>query len=383
MGIADEIKSRLRIGDLLNKLGLEVERNGCVQAPGRQQKSGSVHIYFETDTFMDYSFDRGGSVIDLYAYYQNVDDGTAIKELAKLCGIDRSDPERQIEMPKRDPEPYRGTPKFTDALTNEEKVYYSSFFKTAVQTDPATIMTAETALKRFRMNSNAEVFAELEAYCLSKGWGDSALRYLTDKRKLPEKVIEAFRLFHIKNYYEVNNHMKNLFELERLQKSGLYNDKGNLIFYAHRIIIPYVYEGQIIYMRGRYFDENGNVNGDNKYLGLRSDATKVNTPKRFYNLDELTGMKDGEPLYITEGEFDAMAIKAMGFHAVAVPGAGNIPRAAKLKPLLPFQLVVCGDADEAGEGLLDRLIGAFAYWNKKIKVKELPVGKDANDFLTA
>jgi DNA primase len=381
--LTDEIKSRLRIGDLLNKLGLELERNGCVQAPGRQQKSGSVHIYFETDTFMDYSCDRGGSVIDLYAYYQNVDDSTAIKELAQLCGIIEGRTERLPDRPAQEARQYVRQ-KFTDALTNDERVYYGSFFKTAVQTDPAIITKAETAVKRSRMYSNAEVFAEMERYCNEKGWGDLAWRYITEKRKLPEAVVKAFRLFFISNYYELNNHLKKEFGLERLQKSGLYNDRGNLIFYSHRIIIPYIWEREIIYMRGRYYDEKGNLNGDNKYLGLRSDATRVNTPKRFFNLEEINGMKDGEHLYVTEGEFDAMAIKSLGFHAVAVPGSGNIPDTPKLKPLLPFTIVVCGDRDEAGEGLRDKLITAFQYWRKDIKEKELPLDvKDANDFLTA
>lgn len=380
--LTDEIKSRLRIGDLLNKLGLELERNGCVQAPGRQQKSGSVHIYFETDTFMDYSCDRGGSVIDLYAYYQNVDDGTAIKELAQLCGIIEGEAQRLPDRPAQEARQYVRQ-KFTDALTENEKVVYDCQFGTAVQTEPADIARAENFMRKFRIDSNAEVFAELERYCNGKGWEDSAWRYITEKRKLPEAVVKAFRLFFIANYYEVNNHLKKNFEMERLQKCGLYNDKGNLIFYSHRIVIPYLWKGKIVYMRGRYYDAEGNLNGDNKYLGLRSDATRVNTPKRFFNLEEINGMKGGEHLYVTEGEFDAMAIKSLGFHAVAVPGSGNIPDTPKLKPLLPFTIVVCGDRDEAGEGLRDKLITAFQYWRKDIKEKELPVGKDPNDFLTA
>jgi DNA primase len=381
--LTDEIKNRLPIMELVRLLNLEIGRNGYLESPGRQQKSGSVKIYPETNSFWDFSASEGGSVIDLYAYYQNVDDGQAIKDLARICGLTDGGsvklPERPVPAAWRD----NGKKKFTDGLTEDEMVLYDSQFGTAVQTDPKDIARAETFMKEFRMNSNSEVFAEFERYCNEKGWGDLARHYLTEKRKLPFEVVKAFRLFFISNYNEVNNHMKKTFELERLKKSGLYNDRGNLIFYAHRIIIPYLWKGKIVYMRGRYFDEQGNTNGDNKYLGLRTDATGVNTPKRFFNLEETNGMKQGEHLYITEGEFDAMAIKAMGFHAVAVPGTGNIPDTPKLKPLLPFAIIVCGDRDAAGEGFLDNMIKAFQYWRKDIKVKELPVGKDPNDFLTA
>lgn len=387
MGIADEIKQRVTIGDLMQRLCLEPERNGNLQKPGGGQKSGSVHIYYETNSFHDYSEDCGGSVIDLYAYYMGVDDATAIRELAKLYGLTEGSPEPFIAPKQSEPAKFRGTPKFIDALTEDEKVLYDLDFGSETQLDEALLRKAESAAKRRRLESNSEVFAEMERYCNEKGWGDLAWRYILNKRQIPVNVVRAFRLFFIYNYHELEGHLKKIFKenggLERLQKSGLFNDNGHLIFYSHRIIIPYIWKGNIVYMRGRYFDEQGNLNGDNKYLGLRTDATKVNTPKRFFNLDELDGMKDGEHLYITEGEFDAMAIKAMGFHAVAVPGAGNIPPEQKLKPLLRFSVIVCGDRDEAGEGFTDKLIQAFQYWRKGIKIKELPVGKDPNDFLTA
>ena len=84
-----------------------------------------------------------------------------------------------------------------------------------------------------------------------------------------------------------------------------------------------------------------------------------------------------EPVYVTEGEFDAAALEQAGFHAVSVPSAG-----AKLTPQQKDQLmqasmvILAGDTDAAGTSAFQKL------WNElgeKTYLLTWPSGmKDAN-----
>ena len=171
--------------------------------------------------------------------------------------------------------------------------------------------------------------------------------------------------------------------MEELQKSGLFNAKGNLIFFAHRIIIPYLHNGNITYLRGRYFDENGNTKTDrSKYIGLGNDAIGINTSKRLFNIDVLKKMLPEERLYITEGEFDCIVMEGMGYNAVCIPGVGNMPSERILSKLDAYDIYLCLDTDTAGEGLATLLITYFSGRGKVITKVKLPV-KDVTDFVNS
>jgi DNA primase len=230
---------------------------------------------------------------------------------------------------------------------------------------------------------NSLIFEALYEYCAKK-WNKKAYEYLTDIRKIPDIQIEKFKIFSVDNYFEVNNHLKKNFTLIELQRAGLFNLKedrsGNFIFYAHRIIIPYQHNNKIVYLRGRYFDEGGSAKAnENKYLGLRNDGVGVNTPKRFFNIDVLSTMFKGEKIFMTEGEFDAIIMDAMGRNAIAIPGVGNLPGLDQLKKLEQFDINICADNDQPGQALLEQLKKIFFGMGKNVTVKQLP-SKDVNDF---
>jgi DNA primase len=182
--------------------------------------------------------------------------------------------------------------------------------------------------------------------------------------------------------------MKKTFNIKDLQRSGLFNTKengdGNLIFYSHRIIIPYMWNWSIIYLRGRYFFEKfSKVPEDSKsgkYLGLKNDQLNLNSPRRFYNSDFfLTGIS-GEKLYLVEGEMDVIALESLRRNAIGIPGVGNMPDEKQMAKLLKYDIVIIGDDDEAGKTLISKLSNYFREHKKQIKLKKLPT-KDVNDFI--
>ena len=203
--------------------------------------------------------------------------------------------------------------------------------------------------------------------------------YLQVNRSIHPEFIKKFKLFYIGNYFEVNNHLKKIASPDDLHRCGLVNDKGNLIFAKHRIIIPYLSKGQIVYLRARYFDQDYNTNCNGaKYIGLKNDGLNVNTAKRLYNLDTAQKMFEFERIFITEGEFDAIIAEQMGFNCVAIPGVGNLPE-KQLELIVKFNPVICVDNDEAGRMLEDNLTNFFNKRGKDVTVKNLPQ-KDITDF---
>lgn len=423
-----QIKERISLEFLVNRFGLQVQ-NGYIKSIFKiDDNTPSMKLYFDSNTYKDYSTGEQGDQIDFYCGYYRVDKKTAIDELCQLAGIDREfkgESERKaLETPAKEFHKYFDS-SITKSMSDEERYCYDERLGMIWDVERDTLVSEnegflsrvkwseQEALKHvkfLRLEKNIEIFEHLYSYCIEKGWNEKIYNYLTEVRKLTPSIIEKFKLFSIDNYFEVNTHMKKAFSLEELQRSGLFNQKGNLLFYSHRLIIPYLWDNNIIYLRGRYFDQDGNysnvldsqktftrtdgkashrvsgahrdVKNFNKYLGLANDKVNVNSPKRLFNSSQLRTMLKDEKLYIVEGEFDAIALEMLGKNAVAVPGVGNLPSSVKLKSLLDKNVVICVDKDSAGNELLERLKKFFWENNKSVKVKQLNY-KDVNDLVAA
>ncbi len=381
MSVIDEIKYRLKIMDITSRLGYRAVKNGkhfFISSIYKADKTPSLCLYPDTNMFKCYATDKGGDLIQFYQDACRIEKSQAIKELAEIAGITNDN----IQFSKKaEPESSSGniqksySEDITKDMTEDEKEIYFERLGIAGEKE------ALHSVKKYRLIKNTNVYTELYNYCLRQDLSKEAFDYLTVSRMLPLSSLIKFKVFFIRDYYSANNHMKKMFTLEQLQKSGLYNQKGNLIFFQHRIIISYLHNGQIVYLRGRYFDQQNNYKTDrNKYIGLGNDLLGLNGTKRFFNTDVLKTMLPGEKLYLVEGEFDAIALETIGFNTLCIPGAGNMPSVDKFKRLLDFNITVCGDNDEAGKGLIEKLTKVFEHYKKDFSIKELGQ-KDINDFL--
>jgi twinkle protein len=140
-------------------------------------------------------------------------------------------------------------------------------------------------------------------------------------------------------------------DLEVATHYGLYTDRQSPG--GRDLVITYRRNGKVINHKYRSPGKR-----------FRQDA---GAPRAFWNEDVLRDTSlSGEPLVITEGEFDALAAIQAGFlRTISVPdGAGsNLDFAAELWPLLKDarQVILAGDADEPGQklnGELARRLGA-------------------------
>lgn len=368
----DLIKQRIGFRELLPRLGIEVQKNGFIFSIYRQEKTASTKIDFKKNLYYDFSIGEGGDLLKFYKDYTNSDYKTVINQLASMAGIDN----KQIEeftrsIPDRKQIPEKGI-NIEELSKDESDIYYESLRKYN------DVNKAIKDVQLVRLKSNKEIFMKFWSYCWDGGFNKYAMQYLMDNRKMQGKTLWNFKLFTVSDYYRVNGKLKAEFPIDRLKQCGLFNQNGNLIFAKHRLLIPYLWGNDIVYIRGRYFDENGNWDsGDGpKYIGLKNDSLNLNSPKRFFNGFQLKTMVKGERVFITEGEFDTMIIEQIGFNSVAIPGAGNIAGIEKLKD---FRVVICMDNDLAGSIARDKLVNLMISNNIDYTIKDIE-DKDVNDW---
>lgn len=89
-----------------------------------------------------------------------------------------------------------------------------------------------------------------------------------------------------------------------------------------------------------------------------------------------------EPVFLTEGAFDALSAEELGFRAAALNGAGNREKAAELLRARERSgpVLVATDSDAAGEAWAAALQEEFPWL---YRCPPVPVGKDLNESLLA
>jgi DNA primase len=376
--LVDEIKDRVKIIELAKELGCEVTNAGFTNSIYKKEKNPSLKFYMDTNSFYCFAAGRGGDVINFYADYYNIDMKQAIKELADRYAItdktsmDYSSPkinnERKIETKK-------------SYLLNSERCFFDERagileYDGCLSRDEAEVRAWDDLLKQ-RKEIQLLIYESLEKYCF--GLDDESLNYLMgNKRGLTLETIKKFRIFSIQDLDSTDSYLRNCFSVSDLIISGLYTLHGKLIFGNHRIIIPFIENGKIIYLRGRYFN-NGNPEPKNtgKYIGLQNFSTNL-TARRFFNKDILSSLKTDSKLMICEGEFDCMIAAQTGQNAIGIPGINNFPK-EQINLLDNFEIYLAFDNDNAGEEATEK-IGAM--FNKKIRAIKLKNYKDITELVT-
>ena len=153
----------------------------------------------------------------------------------------------------------------------------------------------------------------------------------------------------------------------------------------NKIIIPVIEDGQIIALRGRYFDR-GISNPDitaarftyPKYKSTAGIAGKL------FNGDILKTLKAGARVYLCEGEFDTMILQQHGHNAVGLFGVSNYNEGT-IKRLNDFDLVVALDNDDQGRREALKISNIFFQQTGREVIREkLPAGiKDLTELFIA
>jgi DNA primase len=339
----DELKQAIPIIDLARDLGLQVKgkQARCFNISGhkRGDKTPSIGFDLKTNRFKCFACGVNGTIIDLYKEIKGVDVSQAIKELAQIAGLPAGKSQYAKTGPKR----------HSPIKIGESYIY------------------APKALKQAFKPQKTAIFKALGNYC--GGLDSQSLDYLTGPgRGLTKETLTRFKLFSIKDYPATNNYLKEQFSIEQLQEAGLVSEAGNLIFYQHKIIIPFMENRQIIFLQGRRINKE-----HPRYMHIKN-------PVQMFNIDTLKGLSKGDKVYICEGAFDAMMLEQNGYKAVAILGVNNFkPDMAQL--FKGLDVVLCLDNDEQGQKATQELARVFLLQAQSVKEKKLPEGiKDITEY---
>lgn len=137
-----------------------------------------------------------------------------------------------------------------------------------------------------------------------------------------------------------------------------------------------------------YRDVEGNLMSlQSRYLGNSKDAPRFRFPRgskcHIFNLPILKLLKDGEPLFISEGVTDCIALLSAGHKAIAIPSATllNKDDMELLKRYKAFNLHIYPDADIPGEKLYIELLHVSTQIGACLTRHRLPEGcKDFSDY---
>lgn len=137
-----------------------------------------------------------------------------------------------------------------------------------------------------------------------------------------------------------------------------------------------------------YKDINGNVlNVQSRYLGRETGKPRFRFPSNscihIFNLPILRYLKSGEPLYVSEGITDCIALLSSHHKAIAIPSATllNSEDLQLLKYHGATNLHIFPDQDAAGEKLYNRLLSVATEIGACLTRHELPYGcKDYSDY---
>lgn len=343
MNLLEEIL-KIEILQIAEDLGLKPDRHHRISCPFHDEDTPSLTFYPHTNSFYCFGCGKTGNQLTLYTHLTKTSIQQAMQEIAGvyLPGFQKQKWTRK---------PYQAPNLQQVKVRNVEKEQ---------EVSPQHCLIYE-------------VFRD---YCLSQPTNEMAetgYKYLK-KRGLSDETIREFRLFVIKDYVDVNAHLKTRFSTLDLQESGLYNEKNNLVFYRHPIIIPYVRDGRIVYLQGRALGQP--PEGISRYQFLTGH------PITLFNSDLLSKTKLGKTVFVTEGAFDCMKLVQEGFPAVSL-GTANVFKRDWVKLFKRVEVCFLLDNDQAGHRAADEMEELFRQFGILTSRRNVPKGyKDPNEFLT-
>lgn len=330
-------------------LGLEVNGYNKMLCPFHREDTPSLVFYSTTNSFYCFGCGKTGNSITLYSEIAKLSVGESIRQLAV----------RYLPDAGGAGKPSRPLSRVNPALPTIEK-------------RPASKPDRHEEI-------HSVIYETLRDHCLQQptnALAGQALTYLKS-RGFSEEILRQFRLFSLNDYADASWFLKSRFSTLDLQAAGLFNEKNNLIFFKHPILIPYYREGRIVYLQGRVIDQP--PEGFHKYLFL------VGKPITLFNHDLLRTLKLGTRVYLTEGAFDCMTLVQAGHAAVSL-GSANVFKREWAKLFRRYEVCFYLDNDTAGHRAATELSALFEQLGITVshEWKTPPAGfKDVNEYWQA
>lgn len=332
-----EIKYRNDLGELAASY-MQLKRRGrnlVGLCPFHGEKTPSFNIYTENGSFYCFGCGTGGDVITFVMKIENLDYMEAVKFLAERAGM---------SLPEDD---------YDDSLGKlRTRIYEAN----------------REAARFFYQKLVSPEGAEALGYLRSRGLADSTIRHFG----LGFAPDERFAL---------GNHLRSrgFSESEMIAANLVFKSRsGNSVLdrFYNRVMFP------IIDVRGNVIAFGGRIMTDQKPKYLNTSDTPVFN--KSYNLFSLNNAKNSksDALILCEGYMDVISLNQAGFtNAVATLGTSLTADQAALMKRYCKEVVICYDADAAGQKATARAIDILRRAGLVVKVITIPDGKDPDEFI--
>ncbi|GAB3313853.1 hypothetical protein GCM10027299_01290 [Larkinella ripae] len=335
---------------VVTDLGYVLQENRKIICPFHSEKTPSLVIYPQNNSYHCFGCGKHGDVINFYAGVAQLEYAAAMHELAFNY------------LPGYKPELYKRSP-------------LKKIQKTAVT--PAERIALPTDTKTYEYKPlHSEIYEEFRRFCEQQPPGSvrkEAWDYLTS-RGFSESTLRKFHIFTVNDYHTVQAHLRNTYNVLDLQESGLFNEKGNLIFYRHAIIIPYYRKNRLLFLQGRVIGNPSDTVSRYQFLS--------GVPVELFNADVMDVVKTGQTLYVTEGAFDCMTLMQEGMPAVSL-GSATMFKKDWMKLFRRFEICFYFDNDAAGQKAAREYGELFGQYGVSTRIKTVKEGyKDVNDYFS-
>lgn len=335
----EEIKA-IPILEVAWQLGIEMVRgNKAMCFKGHDSRTPSLSFNIRENYFHCFGCDVGGSTIDLVMAYRDCTTSDAIKWLADAFGMADS----------------KTSPARSGKKSWERRQPYS--------------ISANRQAKPQSGLAFSEVYESLLSMC---HLDSRALNYLKNKRGFSDKAIAQARIGYMKSPETVYDALIKRHGLKGLIDAGLIRESSEnpqFLYWDECLIFPFFQNGDIVYLQARRF------RGEPKYLNMMGRIAKP-----AYNLDCLQKLSPNSKVYICEGIPDTLSLLQASQAAVAVLGVYAF-KDSYVDLFYPYDVVLCGDGDSAGQEFNKRVGDIFKRHGKAVKALIIPEGKDINEIL--
>lgn len=366
-----EALKAIPIEDLLQRLS--VERKGkrfwCPSCkPGGHKEHKRVNLSTGNNRFFCHTCGAYGDTIELVKLALGTDFKGAGDYLSREFGVPMLDGTRRGPARRRRPR--------TAATPPEPK-----------RETPADVSEVYEDLQR-----RCSLTGEALDYCVGRGWS--------------RELLQRYDVRAIDNPARIFRELTEAHGTEALLRSGVaaYPSKKDehgertgepdtsrppyLRFFRHPILFPFYSRRsfRVEYVQARRLcpcDRKGAKCSDPdkhgpKYMGAA--IAEGRALPCLWNDMELANVDAGETVHVTEGIPDALSLCGAGLAAVAVIGTQGLFPAA-VRALLRFDVVLCGDRDDAGRKFNSEGPARFAHYGKRVKFTLPPEGfNDWNDY---
>lgn len=309
--------------------------------PFHNEKTPSCYVHGDKEYFHCFGCGAGGDVITFVMKYLNLDYWEAVKWLADRGGLplpeDSGYDGRRANLRKR----------FLEMNKVAARFFYSQ------------LKTPE---------------------------GQECLKYLRIKRGLSFDTIKKYGMgFAPNSWSALKNHMMSHgYSEEELEEASLIsrsrnNTKRTFDFFVNRAMFPFIdITGNIIGFGGRALSDEDK----RKYLNSK-DTMLYNKNKFLFSMNfAKNAASKSRQILLCEGNLDVISLNQAGFEgAVASCGTALTPEQVKIISNYADSVVICYDADEAGQKATSKAIKLFNDTGLKISVIHMTGAKDPDEYI--